>query len=85
MNLRWWKTMMKPAAQRRRGALGWVVVLLLAALALITLVAVFSYLARYCCRVIVIDCYQNAICRGGSDDPLLDPMNNPNIRVNGIV
>ena len=24
-------------------------------------------------------------CRGGSDDPLLDPMNNPNIRVNGIV
>ena len=38
--------MMKPAAQRRRGALGWVVVLLLAALALFTLVAVFSYLAR---------------------------------------
>merc|ERR1719400_950929 len=66
--LRWWKTMMKPAAQRRRGALGWVVVLLLAALALFTLVALFSYLAR-----------------GGSDDPLLDPMNNPNIRVNGIV
>jgi len=66
--LRWWKTMMKPAAQRRRGALGWVVVLLLAALALFTLVAVFSYLAR-----------------GGADDPLLDPMNNPNIRVNGIV
>ena len=42
--------MMKPAAQRRRGALGWVVVLLLAALALFTLVAVFSYLARYSWR-----------------------------------
>jgi len=66
--LRWWKTMMKPAAQRRRGALGWVVVLLLAALALFTLIAVFSYLAG-----------------GGSDDPLLDPMNNPNIRVGGPI
>jgi len=66
--LRWWKTMMKPAAQKRRGALGWVVVLLLAALALFTLIAVFSYLAG-----------------GGSDDPLLDPMNNPNIRIGGPV
>ena len=45
VHCRWWKTMMKPAAQKRRGALGWVVVLLLAALALFTLVAVFSYLA----------------------------------------
>ena len=43
--LRWWKTMMKPAAQKRRGAMGWVVVLLLAALALFTLIALFSYLA----------------------------------------
>ena len=42
MDSRWWKTMMKPAAQRRRGALGWVVVLILAALALFTLVAVFG-------------------------------------------
>ena len=39
--------MMKPAAQRRRGALGWVIILLLAALALFTLIAVFSYLAGY--------------------------------------
>ena len=78
--------MMKPAAQRRRGALGWVVVLLLAALALFTLVAVFSYLARYSIAGdLVIDCHLTATCRGGSDDPLLDPMNNPNIRVNGIV
>ena len=38
---------MKPAAQRRRGALGWVIILLLAALALFTLIAVFSYLAGY--------------------------------------
>jgi len=59
---------MKPAAQKRRGVVGWVVVLLLAALALFTLVALFSYLAG-----------------GGSDDPLLDPMNNPNIRVGGPV
>jgi len=64
--IRWWRSMMKPAAQRRRGPAGWLMVGLLVLLALLTLVAVFSYLAR-----------------GGSDDPLLDPMNNPNIRVGG--
>jgi len=62
--LRWWRTMMKPAAQRRRGAAGWLMVGLLLLLGLLSLVAVFSYLSR-----------------GGVDDPLLDPMNNPNIRV----
>jgi len=63
---RWWKTMMKPAAQRRRGATGWIMIGFLILLGLATLVAVFSYFGR-----------------GGADDPLLDPMNNPNIRVGG--
>ena len=118
--------MMKPAAQRRRGALGWVIILLLAALALFTLIAVFSYLAGYVALSVrtianleLKHCVQRGTVsifwdpywvshryylffsllfnsfghnahvivtsRGGSDDPLLDPMNNPNIRVGGFV
>jgi len=61
---RWWKTMMKPAAQRRRSLIHWVMLAMLVILGLGTLIMVFSYLGR-----------------GGADDPLLDPMNNPNIRV----
>lgn len=61
---RWLRSMAKPAAQRRRGPGGWAMLLLTLLLAIVTLVAVFSYLGR-----------------GGADDPLLDPMNNPNIRV----
>jgi flagellar basal body-associated protein FliL len=56
--------MMKPAAQRRRSLMHWVMLILLVVLGLGTLVMIFSYLGR-----------------GGADDPLLDPMNNPNIRV----
>ena len=56
--------MMKPAAQRRRSLMHWVMLILLVILGLGTLVMIFSYLGR-----------------GGADDPLLDPMNNPNIRV----
>jgi len=61
---RWWKTMMKPAAQRRRSLIHWMMLAMLVVLGLGTLIMVFSYLGR-----------------GGADDPLLDPMNNPNIRV----
>ena len=56
--------MMKPAAQRRRSLMHWVMLVVLVILGLGTLVMIFSYLGR-----------------GGADDPLLDPMNNPNIRV----
>jgi len=62
--IRWWKTMMKPAAQRRRSLGGWLMILVVVLLGLATLVMVLNYLGR-----------------GGRDDPLLDPMNNPNIRV----
>jgi len=65
--VRWWKTMMKPAAQRRRSLGGWLMILLVIVLGLATLVMVFNYLGR-----------------GGKDDPLLDPMNNPNIRVGDL-
>jgi len=65
--IRWWKTMMKPAAQKRRSLGGWLMILLMTILALGTLVMVFSYLGR-----------------GGRDDPLLDPLNNPNIRVGDL-
>jgi len=65
--LRWWKTMMKPAAQRRRSLGGWLMILMVILLGLATLVMVFNYLGR-----------------GGKDDPLLDPMNNPNIRVGDL-
>ena len=56
--------MMKPAAQRRRSLIHWMMVAMLVILGLGTLIMVFSYLGR-----------------GGADDPLLNPMNNPNIRV----
>jgi len=61
--LRWWRTMNKPVAQRRRLP-GYLMMGLLAVLVLLSLVAVFHYFGR-----------------GGNDDPMLDPMNNPNIRV----
>ena len=61
---RWWRTMMKPAAQRRRSAVHWVMLGLLITVAFLTLVMVFNYLGR-----------------SGRDDPMLDPMNNPNIRI----
>ena len=61
---RWWRTMMKPAAQRRRSAVHWVMLGLLITGAFLTLVMVFTYLGR-----------------NGRDDPLLDPRNNPNIRI----
>jgi len=66
--IRWWKTMMKPAAQRRRSLLHWVMLAMLVVLGLFTLIMIFSYLGR-----------------GGADDPLLDPMNNPNIRVGDMM
>jgi len=59
---RWLRTIMKPAAQRRRG--GTLMLVATIALALMTLVAIFNYLGR-----------------GGYDDPMLDPHNNPNIRI----
>ena len=64
--LRWWRTMMKPAAQRRRSLAHWVMLAVILALAFLTLIFVFNYLGR-----------------GGAEDPMLDPMNNPNIRVGG--
>jgi len=64
---RWWKSMMKPAAQRRKGLGGCCMGVILGLILLSTLVMVFSYLGR-----------------GGREDPLLDPFNNPNIRVGDI-
>jgi len=61
---RWWKSLLKPAAQRRKG--GWCTGLLLGLILLVSLVILFSHLGRGA---------------GGRDDPLLDPLNNPNIRV----
>ena len=55
---------MKPAAQRRRSAVHWIMLAVVIAIAFLTLVMVFNYLGR-----------------SGRDDPMLDPMNNPNIRV----
>ena len=56
--------MMKPAAQRRRTAVHWLMLALIISVAFLTLVMVFNYLGR-----------------NGRDDPMLDPMNNPNIRI----
>ena len=56
--------MMKPAAQRRRSAVHWIMLAVVIAIGFLTLVMVFNYLGR-----------------NGSEDPMLDPMNNPNIRV----
>ena len=55
---------MKPAAQRRRSAVHWIMLAVVIAIGFLTLVMVFNYLGR-----------------NGSEDPMLDPMNNPNIRV----
>jgi len=64
--LRWWRTMMKPAAQRRRTLVHWIMLAIVIAIGFLTLVIIFNYLGR-----------------GGREDPMLDPMNNPNIRVAG--
>ena len=56
--------MMKPAAQRRRSVVHWVMLAVVITIAFLTLIIIFNYLGR-----------------SGRDDPLLDPMNNPNIRV----
>ena len=55
---------MKPAAQRRRSAVHWIMLAVVIAIGFLTLVMVFNYLGR-----------------NGREDPMLDPMNNPNIRV----
>ena len=44
---------MKPAAQRRRSQTSWLMILLLTLLAIVTLVAVFSYLAR--CHIMFLE------------------------------
>ena len=62
--IRWWRTMMKPAAQRRRSLSHWVMLAVIIAISFLTLVFVFNYLGR-----------------GGAEDPMLDPRNNPNIRI----
>ena len=62
--VRWWRTIMKPAAQRRRSLSHWAMLAVIIALAFLTLVFVFNYLGR-----------------AGADDPMLDPRNNPNIRM----
>ena len=56
--------MMKPAAQRRRSVVHWVMLAVVITIAFLTIIMIFNYLGR-----------------SGRDDPLLDPMNNPNIRV----
>ena len=56
--------MMKPAAQRRRSVVHWMMLAVVIAIGFLTLIMIFNYLGR-----------------SGRDDPMLDPMNNPNIRV----
>ena len=57
---------MKPAAQRRRSVVHWVMLAVVITIAFLTLIMIFNYLGR---------------SGRDEDDPLLDPMNNPNIRV----
>jgi len=62
--LRWWRTLMKPAAQRRRSLLHLVILIVLIATIFLSIIYIFNYFGR-----------------SGRDDPMLDPFNNPNIRV----
>jgi len=64
---RWLRMLTRPAAQRRRGLGGWCMLILTLALALGTILMLFSYFGR-----------------SGYEDPMLDPLNNPNIRVADI-
>ena len=67
MLLRWGRTLVGPSARRKRGtrAQRLLMTAVLAVLAFLTFIVVMSYLGR----------------RGDYSDPMLEPMNNPNIHV----
>eukprot|EP00088_Acartia_fossae_P070998 TRINITY_DN9644_c0_g1_i2.p1 TRINITY_DN9644_c0_g1~~TRINITY_DN9644_c0_g1_i2.p1 ORF type:complete len:320 (-),score=47.15 TRINITY_DN9644_c0_g1_i2:213-1172(-) len=65
---RWLRSVMKASPRGRRGFGSWPMMVILAVIGILTLFAILSYLSR----------------GGDYDDPMLDPMNNPNIRVEGI-
>lgn len=65
---RWLRSVMAAGPRGRRSLGGWPMLLIIAIIAVFTLFALLSYLTS----------------SGDYDDPMLDPMNNPNIRVEGI-
>eukprot|EP00095_Tigriopus_kingsejongensis_P000476 maker-scaffold1054_size66621-snap-gene-0.13 protein:Tk00476 transcript:maker-scaffold1054_size66621-snap-gene-0.13-mRNA-1 annotation:"zinc finger 1" len=66
MFTRWWRTLMGPAARRRTSKIQrYSMIALLLFFVFVTFLALMSYLSR----------------RAGYDDPMLEPMNNPNIHV----
>jgi len=65
---RWLRSVVNAGPRGRRGFGSWPMLLILAFLGVLTLFALLSYLSR----------------GEDYDDPMLDPMNNPNIRVEGI-
>ncbi|XP_076065711.1 zinc finger protein-like 1 homolog [Oratosquilla oratoria] len=66
---RWWRTMNRPSARHHQGLIGGkrrgVMITILGVLAVITLLVVLSYAGR----------------GASDDDPMLNPLNNPNIKV----
>jgi len=65
---RWLRSVMNSGGRGRRGVGSWPMLVIIGFIAVLTLFALLSYLSR----------------GGDYDDPMLDPMNNPNIRVEGI-
>lgn len=65
---RWLRSVMNSGGRSRRGVGKWPMLVIIGFIAVLTLFALLSYLSR----------------GGDYDDPMLDPMNNPNIRVEGI-
>ncbi|XP_064086292.1 zinc finger protein-like 1 isoform X1 [Macrobrachium nipponense] len=64
---RWWRTMSRPSSRHHQSLIGASrrMIILLVLLGIVTIIVVLSYFAR----------------GASDDDPLLDPFNNPNIRV----
>ncbi|XP_068243491.1 zinc finger protein-like 1 [Palaemon carinicauda] len=64
---RWWRTMSRPSTRHHQSVIGGSrrMIVLLVLLGIITILVVLSYFAR----------------GASDDDPLLDPFNNPNIRI----
>jgi hypothetical protein len=65
---RWLRGVVNSGGRGRRGLGSWPMLVILAVIGVLTLFALLSYLSR----------------GGDYDDPMLDPLNNPNIRVEGI-
>lgn len=66
MFTRWWRTLLGPAARRRTSKMQrYLMIMVLLFFVFVTFLALMSYLSR----------------RAGNEDPMLEPMNNPNIHV----